>query len=212
MPTPQGQGGLLGLLSGNPTANAFRDGGMSGGFRNLFNQSMPGRVINGFRGLGDGVQGNGLAGFLGRGYNPGTMVGSPTNTTGVMAPNSPYTAGPPQSLAGYGGLSAQDLAGLGFNSDGTRTQQPELGGTDAPWNSWIQQWVQSANGMRGFQGGGLANRASDRVVTGGSGNMGGSSLNPLLAGDTSGGLGRLMNSFSPWRQSGITFGDRGREY
>lgn len=187
-------GGLAGFLqrgmAGSPmggTINAFRDGGMRAGFTNLWNQSVPGRLFNGFRGLGDGIQGNGLAGFLGHGNGGANLA------NGVAA-------GPPTAAEQYGNPSSPDFVG-----------PPEADAAN-PWMQWLAQHTGGSSSGRGFQGGGIGwNRAADRVATGAISNMGGSSLNPMLAGDTAGGLGRLMNSFNPWRQSGITFGDRQRQ-
>lgn len=181
----------LNYLPYGSAINGFRDGGMRGGFMGLWNSSMPGRAVNFFRGLGDGVQGNGLAGLMGHGYSP----------SGIAA--NGYNAGPPTAAEQYGNPASPDFVGPPEAQDGN-------GGG---WMDWIAQHLGGSGSGGGFQGGGLGNaRASDRVVTGGMGNMGGSSLNPLLSGNTSGGLGRLMMSNIPWRQSGIDFLPRQMEF
>lgn len=200
--------------------NAFRTGGFRGGATQAWNGSMPGRVVNGIRGIGNGVQGDAINGFLGRGTTPGGTIFGFGDGRGGLRTGS---GAPPSTTVPYGSFSGEGMFPNPPSTAQQLTPDNSLGifpNPEAPPNSdqavadsgtigWIN-WLNRHANPGGFQGGGLGQaRPVDRVATGAIGNMGGSSTNPLLSGNTSGGLGGLMMGLSPLRQSGgVTFNNQ----
>ena len=127
----------LNMLPYGGAINGFRDGGFRGGMTGLWNGSMPGRATNFFRGLGDGVQGNGLAGLMGHGYSPyapgtGGLAGPPTAAEQYGVPGSPDFVGPPEAGGGSGGgwmdWIAEHLSGMGGGGGGRPSGNSTYGG------------------------------------------------------------------------------------